>query len=234
MITPTLFLILFRYCFANRSMQNMFQDAVQLATQEAQHLARFDIESSDEGEILFRRSRFSRSDLCVAQNFRISYPLFVHKYVCPLLRTYMGDFCKGRGEECFKCSTTDIKTRQHWNLLKCKPATAAPHDICSQAAIDSAYCPNSSPQCPLTFYNSNEVEPEFRRTCCIQQLNLGQTLSCNAAASSFEKETLEFKLSFNPCRQQKDCSHDINPSKEVSMKLEVYQPNSCCASISWS
>lgn len=71
MISPTLFLILFRNCFAHRSMQNIFQDVLQLATQEAQHLARYDIESSEEDEILSRRSRFfSRSELCVAQKLR--------------------------------------------------------------------------------------------------------------------------------------------------------------------
>lgn len=70
MITTTLVLILSRFCTASRAMQNMFQDALQLATQEAQHLARYELESSDEDEILSRRSRFSRSDLCVAQKFR--------------------------------------------------------------------------------------------------------------------------------------------------------------------
>ena len=58
------------HCIADPALQKMLQDALQRATQEAQQMARYQMEVDVEDEILSRSSRFSRSDLCVAQKHR--------------------------------------------------------------------------------------------------------------------------------------------------------------------
>jgi len=187
-------------------------------------------------DLLTRTTRSKSKDLCLKTPLRIPGYLFVEKYVCPLLKVHLSEYCVGRSSNCFRCTSNQVNGE--WEIQQCQPNPhISEHNICSDDALASKFC-HAEATCPISFYSATlqtEKSEHAKSICCRQQVQMGQKLTCQNAWK--KDETQEFKklnlmITFAPCRGNPNCLRI--PSNGLTISLNVYSPTSCCAMLAWT
>ncbi|CAG5079725.1 Oidioi.mRNA.OKI2018_I69.PAR.g9339.t1.cds [Oikopleura dioica] len=183
-----------------------------------------------------RRRHPRRGGLCQAEKISVPYDLFIDKYVCPILHGYLGELCDGRGANCVSCSSSGADVPETWDILKCSPNKQDALSTCSKQSLETSFCENTKPKCPISFYADFENEQKSKvedRLCCMQSINLGQELSCVANTHNTQQKKIALKLDFSPCRNPSKCI-PMNRENSLRINLDLHQPQSCCAQLSWN
>ena len=111
------------------------EKALQMATMDAAFLAERDFKSQhnlENHEFLSRATRSNNKALCQMDKIILPYKLFIDKYVCQIVQSYLGDLCDGRGSNCVTCSSVG-EAPDAWEILKCTPNKKQALQTCSKS-----------------------------------------------------------------------------------------------------
>ena len=116
------------------SIDSKIEKALQMATMDAAFFAERDFKNQknlESDEFLSRATRNNRAGLCHMDKISMPYKLFIDKYVCPIVHSYLGDLCDGRGDHCVSCTSVG-STPETWDILKCVPNRQKALHTCSK------------------------------------------------------------------------------------------------------